>query len=115
MPDPVAPWVQKAEPIGPKTHALVVGCSSYANLPAKPGPPDDPDRITFGLGQVQTPATSAWQFATWLRDSYRPSEAPLGSIRLLLSPSEAERRLIPDLPSVQRADRPTVSEALEAW
>jgi hypothetical protein len=115
MLDSVGPWFEATGLPGPKTHALVVGCSKYIHLPSKPGPPDDPARITFGLGQVQTPATSAWQFATWLRDSYRSASAPLGSIRLLLSPSEAEHQVMTDLPSVPRADRTSVADAVQAW
>src|SRR5439155_22622024 len=63
-----APWRKRPVAGGgdPCTHALVIGTSLYAHLPGPDeqlGPADGP---TFGLGQTQTPATSAWAFASWL-------------------------------------------------
>lgn len=57
-------------------HAVVIGISEYA---------DAPELTTAG------PAMSAARFAGWLRNEYRHPKLELGSLRVLLSPTEAER------------------------
>jgi hypothetical protein len=83
---------------GPATHALVIGVSAY------PGRP-------LGLGDLPGAATSALMFARWLRDEYRPPDAPLGSVRLLLGPSRGE----PAEPDVAAPTRDEVVKALNDW
>ncbi len=105
------------------THALVIGVSDYRYLPA-----DFDDDLptgageTLGLTRVTTPAISAWRFAHWLtgeRGLNRP-EAPLASVRMLLSPSPAEIDATPALGDLE-ADvvplptRDNVLDALYAW
>ena len=117
----MTPWVERppAAPGGAATHALVLGVSRYEFLPAADDAPAPADRDTFGLRQARTPATSAWRFATWLRDEYRSSGAPLGSIRLLLSPSEFERTTLTELAAlpagVLPATRDNVADAVDEW
>ncbi|HET6478699.1 MAG TPA: hypothetical protein VFG35_01480 [Actinoplanes sp.] len=65
------------------THALVIGVSAYDHLPSVGAGP-------FGLSQLGSTAIGAYRFAVWLRDHYRNPDAPLATIRLLLSPSAAE-------------------------
>ncbi|MBA7687918.1 hypothetical protein ES703_96392 [subsurface metagenome] len=73
-------------------HALVIGTSYYTYLPQNPGdPPPDGVRETLGLGQATTPASSALAFARWLETEYHNPAAPMGSIRLLVSPSQEEK------------------------
>ncbi len=116
-----APWRKRPVADGgdPCTHALVIGTSSYAHLPGPDEPLGTADGPTFGLGQAQTPATSAWAFANWLDASYNNPLTPLGTIRLLLSPSAAEQQQIPQLgalePTVELPTRKNVSAALRAW
>jgi hypothetical protein len=106
---------------GPRTHALVIGTSRYEHLPANPGEPSptDPRRKVFGLGQLKTPATAALLFAEWLRDVYNMPDAPISSIRLLLSPSNFELLEVPGFAhlgeDVLPATRENVERALDNW
>jgi hypothetical protein len=112
------PWLERTDGQGPRTHTLVIGVSQYDFLPDE-GEPERTDRETFGLRQAKTPATSAWNFANWLKDSYNNPNAPLGTVRLLLSPSEWERETIAVLSAlpveVLPATRENVEEAVGDW
>lgn len=80
-PDPTTPIVEDQ----PRLHALVIGVSSYPHLIGGSGPLAlDP----LGLGQLTTPRHTALAIVDWLLKEYRQSARPLGSIELLLSPSE---------------------------
>jgi hypothetical protein len=110
----------KREPLpDPATHALVVGVSRYQFLPANDGDPSPNDHETFGLRQAKTPATSAWKFANWLKGSYNNPTAPLGTVRLLLSPSDWEKQNVPALAAlpaeVLPATRENVAAAVDEW
>jgi caspase domain-containing protein len=118
----MTPWIERgpaADGSGdPCTHALVVGVSRYEFL-TEDGSPGPGGRETFGLQQVKTPATSAFLFARWLETTYRSPTAPLGTIRLLLSPSEWEQENVPDLAEIPAeavpATRANVEEAVAEW
>jgi hypothetical protein len=118
----VTPWVHRGPATdgaeGPCTHALVVGCSRYEFL-TEEGSPGPGGRETFGLRQVTTPATSAFRFARWLDSTYRNPSAPIGTIRLLLSPSAFETANVPELaqPPAEAlpATRENVQEAVDEW
>ena len=104
-------WHRTDADIGrPATHALVIGTSWYDNLPEDPlltGP--------LGLSQLDCAAMAAYSIASWLKAEYHNLEAPLATIRLLLSPSPSEiagpeepgtrQRRHHDLHSGQRQDR----------
>jgi Caspase domain len=87
---------------GPATHALVIGTSTYPHRP-------------FQLNDLPASALSAFRFATWLRGSYAPPEAPIASIRLLLAPTERERRLLGADPNIMLPNRLNVMAALGEW
>ena len=112
------PWLVRpiAESGDPCTHALVVGVSRYDYLPQTP---DRTDEQGLGLAQATTPASSAMRFAEWLRDEYNQPEAPLGTIRLLLSVSDAEKQANAAIGAVEaEVPAPTaanVEEALTRW
>ncbi|MEA3491083.1 MAG: caspase family protein [Campylobacterota bacterium] len=96
------------------THVLVIGTSKYTYLP------DDitsDDEKLLGLTSVSTPATSAYRFACWIKESYNNSKAPLGSIRLLLAPSQKEIDNEPQLGQLNQPlpDSSNVEDALYAW
>ena len=114
-------WVDRsAETAGAqgRTHALVVGVSRYANLPAKGGPASA-DEFKMGLKQAETPVAGAFAFAKWLRDVMVNPAAPLSTLRLLLSPSQLELQADADLanaaPTVEAATTPNVRKALLEW
>jgi hypothetical protein len=107
---------------GPGLHALIIGVSRYADLPepAPLLPRDNPaDPRTFGLTQVKTPATSAWKIAQWIRDRYNNPEAPLKTLRLLVSSSAEELAGVNGLPGVstaaRRANKANVWQAMLRW
>jgi hypothetical protein len=107
-------WYKKNDQ-HPGTHALIIGTSKYKNLGdnIKLGPPE-----TFMLTQLSSPAAGAYRFAKWLRSEYRSPSAPIASIRLLLSPSDAEREADADLKNDPDIPLPTtelVRKALLDW
>jgi Caspase domain len=116
----VKPWVEGPAAAGaPATHALVIGVSRYEFLPQGEDDPSPTDRETFDLRQARTPATSAWRFANWLASEYRNATAPLGTVRLLLSPSAYETQAVAELGAlpveVLPATRDNVVEAVDDW
>src|SRR3954447_25679412 len=95
-------WVERREVLAGGrscTHALVIGVSAYEYLTGAPAGLDIPVSDTFGLGQLRSAAASAWAFASWLADAQPPPGPPLGTIRLLLSPSAEEEAGVPGLRS----------------
>lgn len=95
------------------THALVIGVSHYEHLPGKAGRTDE---RTFHLRRLESAATSAAQFAAWLRSEYRAPHAPLAGVRLLLSPSPAERKRLEGADqAAPEATGANVRAALDAW
>ena len=99
---------------GPRTHAFVLGVSRYEHLPKRA---QDPlSDATFNLRQLESAATSAVQFARWMRDDYNQPAAPLQDMWLLLSPSARERRGLSDEEKgAPRATRDEVEAALDEW
>jgi Caspase domain len=118
----MTPWIRRgpaADGNGdPCTHALVVGVSRYQFL-TEDGAPGPGGRETFGLRQVRTPATSAFLFAHWLDSTYRSPTAALGTVRLLLSPSDWEQENVSELGAIPAdaipATRDNVEEAVAEW
>jgi len=70
------------------THAFVVGVSHY---PFLDGPEATPLGEQLGMANLSSAARSASEVAGWLLDEYHNPEAPLASVRLLLSPVEGEQ------------------------
>jgi hypothetical protein len=98
---PVPYWFHADQP-GPATHALVIGTSTYPHRP-------------LGLTDLPGAATSAHVFAQWLRDRYPGTDRRLGSIRLLLAPSAAERAQLTPGPNVAVSNRANVHRAVHEW
>src|SRR5688500_4570859 len=96
-------WIDRRGPAAPpavgQLHALVIGVSYYDHLP-RPNEFPPLGRETLQLCQVETPATSAYNFAKWLRDKYRNPAAPLATLRVVMSPSLAELQDIDGLKAV---------------
>jgi hypothetical protein len=117
------PWHSVPEVLtgdGPRTHALVIGVSRYRHLPDADGnPPDEPaGGETFELVRLECAANGALAVAEWLRDSYRQPDAPLASVRLLLSPSELELedpRMAAADGATPPATRAATAEAIDEW
>lgn len=91
---------------GPAAHILLVGVSDYSNLTEMGVAGDD---RTLGLNKLHSPALSAFRLGqtfTRIRDDL---PQPLATVRMLLSPSEAEARAEPKL------RRPYVVPTLESF
>ena len=69
----------------PRLHAFIIGVGDYPHLVAGTG---HPAVSNFGLQQLTTTTITAKRIAQWLREEYVNPAVPLGSIELLLSPSE---------------------------
>ena len=69
-----------------RTHALVIGISSYPYLD---GPEQTQLGATFEMTELSAAAASAAEVASWLITEY-DSDAPLATLRVLLSPAEGE-------------------------
>ena len=72
----------------PATHALVIGVSRYLHL--HDGEAPTPIGQEIDISQLSAAARSASLFANWLMKEHHFPDKPLGSLRVLLSPSEGE-------------------------
>jgi len=74
----------------PGTHVLVIGVSAYRHFEDGETPTGQGELL--GMGQLTGPARSASDIAAWFLDAngYRNTQAPLASLRVLLSPGEDE-------------------------
>jgi hypothetical protein len=100
-------------------HALIIGVSHYPHLPGGKG---NLATETFGLGQLTSPALSAFRFAEQLRnlDLHQPTRQlpmELGSVRILLSPSDEEEKEILKLTGANfpPATLDSVQDAAREW
>ena len=73
----------------PGTHALIIGVSEYLHLDDGPDPTNRGS--AYNMGQLTAAARSASEFAAWLLTKYANEQAPLKSLRVLLSPSPGEQ------------------------
>jgi hypothetical protein len=62
-----------------------------SHYPFADGPEATPDGAAFGIENLTGVAKSASEVAAWLLDEYRNPDAPLASVRLLLSPVDGEK------------------------
>lgn len=85
----VAMFIDLSQPgMGPVTHAFIVGVSDY---PFADGPKATADGERFGIKNLRCAARSASEVAAWLLNEFHNPDAPLGSLRILLSPAEGEQ------------------------
>jgi Caspase domain len=98
---------------GPGVHALIVGVSDYLNLPDADEPPAEP---FWFMSKLSSPALSAFKVfqAIQQKDALR---LPLKTVRLLLSPSQAEITAEPALANsgAARANRTAFETAVADW
>lgn len=73
---------------GPRTHVLIVGVSRYTFFAG--GTREDDAAHDWEMDQLSAAALSASRVAEWFLTRYRNPDAPLGSLRILLSPGEKE-------------------------
>lgn len=98
---------------GPQTHALVIGVGCYPHLEGGATPRPD----TMDLNQLSSPPVSAMHVATWLQKRYNNIEAPLGTVRLLVSDRGASKFINDKGESVVvgRANMGTTADAIKEW
>jgi hypothetical protein len=72
----------------PGTHVLVIGVSEYLHFNDGRFPTQRGELL--GMEQLSAAAHSASEFAAWMLKKYNNPNAPLSSLRVLLSPSENE-------------------------
>lgn len=95
----------------PAIHALIAGVSRYTYLPGGGGAPEAAQ--DFGLAQLDSTARTANLICEWLKKEDQEKRLPLevGSIRLLLSPSDGEA----DLPATTECTWDKFSEEAAEW
>jgi len=96
----------------PRLHAFVVGVADYPHLNGGSGPLAlDP----LSLGQVTTSRHTAIAIANWLLGEYKFPAKPLGSVELVLSPSEQlpSRAGVPV--DVESATFQNIEDAFNRW
>jgi hypothetical protein len=102
----------------PSVHALIVGVSDYGPyLPSSSDQAPSAGPPTFGMRSLTAPAASAAAVFEWLvcNQSYLPY--PLGTCRLLLAPSAAERARLKLAPEHKwsTANKDSFVEAVCDW
>jgi Caspase domain len=92
-------------------RSLIIGVSHYPFLSAVKA-----TRDAFELQQTASPARTAMAIHRWLQENSGYLQVPLGSVRLLLSPSEEEKTAEPELQSTgDSATRNNVLAAAAEW
>lgn len=95
------------------SHAIVIGVSDYPHLKGGDGAAA---AAHYGLQQLAVSALTAYRFFDWLRSEYRYEDAPLGSVRLLLSPTDEELAHLPEMAGTYGpADYDTCERMLFDW
>jgi hypothetical protein len=98
----------------PGTHALVIGVSAYRYLPSETDKTDSPR--SFGLRRLWGAASAAYVFQNWLHNNADKLAAPLKTLRLLLTPDQAEVDEIDDLDRSQaKGSFNNMVSAVYAW
>jgi hypothetical protein len=92
-----------------RTHALVIGVSRY---PFLDGPDQTQLGATFEMAELSAAAASAADVASWLISQY-DSDAPLATMRILLSPAEGEN-IVGAVAPLLTGPCPATREAVEA-
>lgn len=70
----------------PRLHAFVIAVANYPHLNGGAGPPA---LEALGLSQITTPRYTGLAIADWLLTRYQNALCPLGSVEMLMSPSQA--------------------------
>ena len=98
-------------------HALIVGVSDYVPYLPLIGGSVSKDPPTFGMRSLNTPAASAAAVFNWIVSNQGYLREPLGTCRLLLAPSEAEKERMNLAPEYKwsTASRASFVEAAADW
>lgn len=108
-------------------HAFIIGVSAYQFLPARGTSPNP--GVGFGMQQLSSTCLSAFNVYQWLTNDYKNQYTrgqtqiglPLASCRMLLSPTENEKTIEPQLgslcttPGIDRATRANFLTAASDW
>jgi hypothetical protein len=97
----------------PRLHAFVVGVAHYPHLNG--GIPGQLALNPLGLGQVTTPRHTALAIANWLLHDYKHADKPLGSMELVLSPSEQVPNSAGVQVGVESATFVNIESAFNRW
>ena len=88
-PPPLKPLIDHRDELAgkPGLHIFLVGISDYPHLAGGRGPVA---KDTFGMGQLASPALSAFRFYQWLERRQKFLPLPVAACWLLVAPSEVE-------------------------
>ena len=99
----------------PVLHALIAGVSVYPHLKGGGGPTSDGGK-GYGMGQLASPALTAFRLVELLKQRAAKWARPLGTVRLLLSSSITEIAVEPKLKEVAPAcTRAALAQAVLDW
>jgi hypothetical protein len=96
----------------PALHAFIAGVSRYRHLVDGGGALA---KNTFGMPQLKTTAAAAWDFYQWLLQRAQYLPCPLGTVRVLLSPSDDEVSKEPGMEKAKSCTRQEFARHLRDW
>jgi hypothetical protein len=96
----------------PAVHAFIAGVSQYSHFP---NGGEAPAKNTFGMPQLTTTASAAWNLYRRLLDRQNHLPRPLGTVRVLLSPSPEEQQKTPGMKAAMPCTRAEFVKHINAW
>lgn len=106
------PDMQAVETGSPRLHALVIGVGNYHHLGLDA---QKPSTLLNGLAPLTTTRLAAKRIASWLELHYQNPDCPLGSIELLLSPTETITRGDGSTVVIEDATMANIGAAFKRW
>jgi hypothetical protein len=98
----------------PAVHVFIAGVSKYSHFPNGGGALT---ANTYGMQQLTTMASAAWDFYQWLLKRGEAGKLPfrVGTVRVLLSPTDAELAKTPDMARAEGCTRIEFARNVRAW
>jgi hypothetical protein len=96
----------------PRLHAFVIGVADYPHLMGGSG---QPAAVNFGLQQLTTTRHASISIAEFLTSRYLNPDCPLGSLELLLSPSEKLTRSDNTKVTIETSTMANIRAAFKRW
>lgn len=99
----------------PGVHIFISGVSLYKHLPG--GESHSLAVADYGMKQLSSTALSAFKFYRWITDETVSLRLPIATCRVVLSPSNGEKDILPELAAANfdPCDRAHFAKEVRAW